>query len=145
MTQQACHSRCPPPPPCSMTHDQHQEFLANFTSYFGRSCYGFASHYDTTLQDGLAPAVLKDAVTVVTLRHPVHRIISEYLHTKDILFGKNPSIGKVLENFHGFNLANHMTLQLAGGRAGGGMRAVGARLCRGMRRALAAPGMAGRC
>lgn len=98
----------------SMTAAQHQAFLANFTSQFSKTCFGYSSHYDTSLQHDLAPEVMSQAITVVTLRQPVERFISEFRHTKEILFNSRASIKKVLDHFHGFNPANHMTLQLAG-------------------------------
>lgn len=97
-----------------MTRDEHSQLLVNFTTQYGRTCFGFASHYDTTFQHDLAPSVLQNAVTVVMLRHPVDRFISEFQHTKNVLFRSNVTINYVLDNYHGFNLANHMTLQLAG-------------------------------
>ena len=96
-----------------MTVDEHTAFLVNFTIHYGNTCFGFSSHFDTTLQQDLAPSVLRDAITVVALRHPVHRFISEFKHTRDI-FRHHATISNLLEHFHGFNIGNHMTLQLAG-------------------------------
>jgi hypothetical protein len=65
---------------------QHESFLQNFTSQFTKTCYGYSSHYDTSLQNELPRGIMSQALTLVSLRHPVDRFISEFKHTRDVLF-----------------------------------------------------------
>jgi hypothetical protein len=87
---------------------------------FGNTCFGFASHYDTT-QQKLSQSAVSSTITVVTLRDPVKRLISAFNHVNERKFLNGRSYAAVRLIFEEWlhsreqrSILNQATLQLAG-------------------------------
>lgn len=86
----------------------------------GKTCYLFSSHHDTSLQQQLPQSILSSTITVVSLRDPVHRVISAFNHLNeadvkgrsfdDIMVLYQQWIDERAKLF----IVNQATLQLAG-------------------------------
>lgn len=88
---------------------------------FGKTCFGFASHYDTTLQQQKLPqSAISSTITLVTLRDPVKRFISDFNHVNErSIHGRSYTAVRGLfqewvNDRRQRSLVNQATLQIAG-------------------------------